>query len=102
MEYNRMLNSAMLGWALTLIAILLNVLTWVTGLGGYRGYEILGIVAGVLVLSCEHFSEGLYAMSFMAGYDARKTRALSRHLSRAAVLLCILSYLSWLYAVTIH
>lgn len=99
MDYNRALNAALIGWAITLLAILLNVLTWLDGLGGYRGIEVLGIMFGVLTLVCGYFGESFAAMSSDGGSKMHAMLFRARVLSLASIALCVLSYLMWLYAI---
>lgn len=101
MDYNRSLNGACLGWALVILAIVLNIIAWRAGLGGPRGPAVIGILLGALTLGCAYFAETFNVLSYLAGYDHRTMLRRSHTLMMASIVLCILSYLSWFYAVLI-
>jgi len=102
MTYNRALNVACLGWALALIAVTLNVLSWaVTYEGIAKAPVIAGIAFGILTLAASYFGDS-YASTVQGIDPEREGRIYREHMGRARLLqmasigFCVLSYLCWL------
>lgn len=100
MDYNRALNAAYLGWALALIALLLNVASWLVVADGATGIHLAGIVCAVLTLACSYFSESLTVQAFAAESYKEATDLLfvARKLYNGTVVFCAASYFAWLAA----
>lgn len=99
MDYNRALNSACLGWAITLIAILLNVIGWRDASAFATPWNVFGIVGAVLALVAAYFGEGCVVSADAAlthSFHQRKCIARARTMQVASIACCAVSYLFWL------
>lgn len=86
-DYNRAENAVRVGLALSLIAVLLNVLSLYV-IDGNRAFDILGVALAVISMAAAYFAD-----SFAIHSHCQKTQ---NFLISLCVLGCAASYCVWL------